>query len=693
MVKAPSSFRVGGKVNISIGSAGTATATNNQTTPKSRLAPPSCSSSSSYYNKFKPWRRGKSSKKQQNSSSTNATLKQQIRSLRRLQQQHETKKLSLRPNESTTENRTADIVEEVEQPDATTAVTASIQQKIDILQQQIRVRNISILEQKNATKSHKVRFVDRQRTTRLYKQLMSQKVVLQQQQELHEQQPSVSNPMMNTKDTNNDNTTVTTIAAVAAADGSMLEETKQQQQLQQMEYELYKLALDQVYIAHYPLDVTSYVSIYQNGTNVRRQIMNHRLLYKMATQRQCVLERIQQQEQPERDPHHHGTTDDTELLPMDHDGETITTSTTPNGESTRIPEQQQQLMKRVNWIHPSQYERIRHVNTWSTQLERTTFDIVMTNHINDNNNNAATSTIKTSDDVVSNIATATNTTATATTKKTTTTANSINNKNDGRFHMSTDQVQRWVQEQERVERELVDVPTATATISTMCTTKESRKLDMDETDDGESYVNTDDDDDDDEADPCVIPQSSKNNAPHLYRQSDDKQHDGDHDDNDGSSSSSNDDDDDSDVAVAKTIITAHDGTNYHDNDDLNGRNKINHPSTGMILDVDVCVVPSVSETVMTTATSLRALAAQKVKTMSKPSKTNSNGDDDDDDDFLVAAAEEQENGNDDDDNNNVFAYAKRHHVPARDEIAMGDKSQGWATQKQLPGQFRKKRRR
>jgi hypothetical protein len=74
-----------------------------------------------------------------------------------------------------------------------------------------------------------------------------------------------------------------------------------------------------------------------------------------------------------------------------------------------------------------------------------------------------------------------------------------------------------------------------------------------------------------------------------------------------------------------------------------------------------------------TASSLRDLAARNGKDVL--------GSDDDVDDFLVASM----------DDTDVFANAKRH-VPATDEAA-GDKSKGWATQRQLPGQFRKKQRR
>ena len=61
---------------------------------------------------------------------------------------------------------------------------------------------------------------------------------------------------------------------------------------------------------------------------------------------------------------------------------------------------------------------------------------------------------------------------------------------------------------------------------------------------------------------------------------------------------------------------------------------------------------------------------------------NSNDDDEDDDDFLMAADAAP-------DATDIFANAKEH-VPSMDE-ARGDKSQGWATQRQRPGQFKKRR--
>ena len=63
-------------------------------------------------------------------------------------------------------------------------------------------------------------------------------------------------------------------------------------------------------------------------------------------------------------------------------------------------------------------------------------------------------------------------------------------------------------------------------------------------------------------------------------------------------------------------------------------------------------------------------------------KAEGKNDDDDDDDFLVSADAAP-------DATDIFANAKEH-VPSMDE-ARGDKSRGWATQRQRPGQFKKRR--
>lgn len=147
------------------------------------------------------------------------------------------------------------------------------QARIESLQAQIKAREITERERTNATKSHKTRFLERQHTMRRYKKL------------LKETPPN--------------------------------------------EKELYKLALDQIYIAHYPLADTSYLSLYGNKDSdktQRRHVMNARLLFKMAMQRKTALKKSR-------------------------------------------------LETRVPWVPEDQYERVKHVDSWDTELERTTFGI------------------------------------------------------------------------------------------------------------------------------------------------------------------------------------------------------------------------------------------------------------------------------------------------------------------------------
>lgn len=76
----------------------------------------------------------------------------------------------------------------------------------------------------------------------------------------------------------------------------------------------------------------------------------------------------------------------------------------------------------------------------------------------------------------------------------------------------------------------------------------------------------------------------------------------------------------------------------------------------------------------------RKLEDQKTQ----PGKHNNGNDDDEDDDFLMDTK-------DDEDDENVFSMTLKQ-VPALGEVR-GDKSQGWATQRQRPGQFKKRRER
>jgi rRNA-processing protein Efg1 len=498
----------------------------------------STSHSASYYGKkFKPWRRGKSihSKRHNDGGkkpSGGSSLKQQLRGLKRLQE----KKLSELPQSNGGEAPNNGTMNEQ---------LTEVQQKIDTIQEQLSLSHTSIKERENARRSHKTRFVDRQRTTRFYKQWVKQ---LQKLEANHTKESNV--------------------------------------EMQRILHELYKLALDQVYIAHYPLDVTSYVSIYQNGSQARRQVMNNRLLYKMATQRQCVLERLHASK-----------------IPRDN-----ATTNIPANPSAKVSNVRPRQMQRAPWIHPSQYERVQHLTTWSTQSERSTFDIIIPSHEQ-----------KQSIPV-----------------------------NDDRFKIPTDIAKHLVLEHERLEQELEmshqDVTSVHLT---------NQRADTYEDDSVHS--------DEDEADPLI---SSKPSHVSKY-----------------DSPSSDNDSSRSDTDSSGSSDDGSDRNNNGVNDDLPQSRSENDSDPEVLSDRLPENVAVESET-MTTAASLRALAAKKSKAMSVP-VTNAS---DDDDDFLLETS-----AFDDAVQSNVFAHAK-HHVPANDG-SKGDKSKGWATQKQLPGQFRKKRRR
>ena len=369
-----------------------------------------------------------------------------------------------------------------------------LQAKMEDLKQQIASRGASEKERANAKKSHKMRFIERQRTTRLFKQLTSQS----------EQNDS---------------------------------------------QRLYALALDQVYVAHYPLDHSSYLNLYQN--NKRRSTMNRRLLYKMASQRQRVLERLASD-----------------------------------------------CTQRVNWIPAEQYERIADVKTWSTDLERSTFGITVT------------------DDKGS-------------------TAPKNAQPTDSRFTAVSDRAQKLVEQQEQMEQAMIVDGEDLLREETNATASDNKSLDDDDSGSAGSSSGEDD------ADPLAkstarLPRPQE--TPVITEKGSKEGED------DVSSSSSSSDDDDDDTESSRNS-----NESASQNKNQPGGSLIRkHPST----------------------------AAEK--SSSAPVKLQK-------DDFLVSAVD------DDGQNNNVFANAKRH-VPAVDD-ARGDKSQGWATQRQLPGQFRKKQRR
>ena len=194
-------------------------------------------SSHGLHQKYKPWRKGKSQKTSKPSSS----LKQQLRGVQRLIQRK--------------------------------GSNPELESKRKAIEDEIAAKQKTEIEKTNATTSHRKRFIERQRTMRMYTKLSKE------------------------KEPNED-------ALVA-------------------------LALDQVYIAHYPLDQSKYVNLYATNQQ-RRTDMNARTLYKIAKMRSLVLERLSQQSK---------------------------------------------LSSSSSWVPAGQYNRIARFKKWSTNQERTTFGI------------------------------------------------------------------------------------------------------------------------------------------------------------------------------------------------------------------------------------------------------------------------------------------------------------------------------
>lgn len=569
------------------------------------------SSTSSYYKKkYKSWRKGKSTKHSVDGTSASGgtkhhgSLKQQLRGLIRLQQKKKKDRES---------NVAANDDERDEQQEQ------ELQEKIDALQEQIQMREITEKERTNAKKSHKLRFIDRQRTTRLYQYYMKKLQLLQ---------PSES------KDNIND--------------------------------DLYRLALDQVYVAHFPLDRTSYVSLF-NPSNApvsssdsaiisappqqqqqRRTVMNNRLLHKMATQRQCIMERLHQSTQQDSQNTDNGDNDNVET----------------EKNSNRNANTNKRRIQPVSWIHPSQYERIQHLTTWSTQLERTTFNITIVNNTTSSN-----------DDMMESpeLSTTGNTGA-------------KQNTDDDRFHGATSTFnstqQLLLQEQERIERELSALEETDqkernqSTAKQYHATKATASVTKYNTNESDS---SDEDHSDDEVDDANVDPLSRSVADDVPKETLEQRN-----DNRIAGGDDDDDEDDSDDSDSMESEQSSDSESDTDQDDASSsidRNDNDKKEEGVSHD-----------DVIATATNLRKMASQRGHaSFHNNNNTRKSGNMEEEDDFFVALDEVDQK----EPTSNVFANAKRDTIRYNNSSSngIGDKSQGWATQKQLPGQFRKKQRR
>jgi len=470
--------------------------------------------------KYKPWRRGKSAKAN-SSTKSGASLKQQLRGLQRLYDKKSKEQVT---NENGDESSNVELLKD-------------LQSKIEVLQQQISSKNVSEKERANAKKSHKMRFVERQKTTRMYKQL---------QQQL------------------------------------------QQKKSKSIENELYKLALDQVYVAHYPLEHSSYLSLYNN--NERRSNMNRRLLYKMATQRQRVLERLS-------------------------------------------------MVERVNWIPTEQYERVIDAVTatqkpcWSTELERTTFGITVTDGASGSSNKTP-----------------------------------VSEKTDDRFAAVSDRAQKLVEEQEQIEKELAQDEEETEEAEKSTRTKR-KQTDSDEDDDDDDDDGDESSSSDDDADPLVqssVTDSAGKQSAAKTSDKDRERGDSNRDDSSDDSDNSQSNDEEKEDGKSGNPKIANTANKNDSDDDSTSSSSSSSSSSSDDRNESVPLVQTKNHP------KSNANTQAKSTTTAPPSPR---------DDFLVAA-------NDDGD---VFANAKRHH-PSMEDVK-GDKSKGWATQRQFPGQFRKKQQR
>jgi hypothetical protein len=227
--------------------------------------------------KYKPWRRGQSAKQRKDGTAKpkpKGSLKHQLRGFQRL--------LPKAKDEAHRE---------------------SILQQIATLQEQIEDQNRVAHQTSHARRSHGVRFLERQRLTRLW------------QQAAHKHSD---------RDNNNSD--------------DVDEGTKEK-----LSPEQYRIGLDMLYVAHYyPLLDGRYQPLFRQGERI---LLDGRNLARRAAARGKILRHI------------YGASGGANSAGRDH------------------PNQAVPPVQRAAWIPPSVYQHCP-TDTWSNQLERSTFGVV-----------------------------------------------------------------------------------------------------------------------------------------------------------------------------------------------------------------------------------------------------------------------------------------------------------------------------
>eukprot|EP00581_Thalassiosira_minuscula_P000439 CAMPEP_0183743876 /NCGR_PEP_ID=MMETSP0737-20130205/65441_1 /TAXON_ID=385413 /ORGANISM="Thalassiosira miniscula, Strain CCMP1093" /LENGTH=376 /DNA_ID=CAMNT_0025979505 /DNA_START=98 /DNA_END=1225 /DNA_ORIENTATION=- len=171
--------------------------------------------------KYKPWRRGKSSSSStaennnNNNNSkrpTNASLKNRLRGQKRL------------------------LAKLRDQPQQQNETIAGVEESIRQLERDIGIYETREKEKKNAAKYHQVKFIERQKLTRLEKSIKRQLHQLQQLQQQNEETTTTTTTTNNTQ---------------------KIKITELQKQLQ-------SIAMDQLYIAFYPTNI-KYMALFQTN--------------------------------------------------------------------------------------------------------------------------------------------------------------------------------------------------------------------------------------------------------------------------------------------------------------------------------------------------------------------------------------------------------------------------------------------
>jgi hypothetical protein len=282
--------------------------------------------------KYKKWRRQKSIKAQ---GKGGISWKHQLRGHERLlaklvllQQQQ--------PSPTTRNNNNN------HNDDLTTRIS-SLQHRIDDLKRKITTKEHREIERHHAQQSHGKRFLERQKLVRMLRHIQKEQQQQQQQRQFQKKQSDDDDD----DDYDDDNTN---------------DDNNHNDNHYSYSHELWKLALDMVYVAHYPHDIDKYRPLFRHGI---RCIDDEKHLQLRANIRHRIVTKIAAAAVADNDDQ--GTTAAAHIAAGDDDDDDDDVVVADADHRTRESDH----FQRVSWIDPSLYAMLP--LTWTVADERQTF--------------------------------------------------------------------------------------------------------------------------------------------------------------------------------------------------------------------------------------------------------------------------------------------------------------------------------